>query len=209
MNDFSMVAQAVPDRDQELSALEDAASQALEHARGLGADCAEVSANAHQGLDVNVRKGEVETLEFSRDHGLDISVYIGKSKGHASSGDLRADSIRLCVEKAVDIARFTQADKYNGLAPADRLAREFPDLDLWHPRALDADAAMERALACEAAGLGYDGISNSDGASASGSAHPSPALTSSESLSRALSSATRFEYDALAARLVVSPGSVT
>ncbi|MCW8925025.1 MAG: metalloprotease PmbA [Xanthomonadales bacterium] len=166
-NDFNMVAQAVPDRDQELAALEDAAGQALEHARSLGADSAEVSANAHQGLDVSVRKGEVETLEFSLDHGLAISVYIGNSKGHSSSGDLRSDSIRVCVEKAIDIARFTQADKCNGLAPVDRLAREFPDFDLWHPRALDADLTMERALACEAAGLGMEGISNSDGASAS------------------------------------------
>ena len=142
MNDSNMVAQAVPDRDHELSALEDAASQALEHARRLGADSAEVSANAHQGLNVNVRMGEVETLEYSQDHGLGISVYIGNSKGHASSGDLRADTIRDCVEKAVDIARFTEADKCNGLAPADRLAHVFPDLDLWHPIALDAEACL-------------------------------------------------------------------
>ena len=169
MNDSNMVAQAVPDRDHELSALEDAASQALEYARSLGADSAEVSANAHQGLDVNVRMGEVETLEFSRDHGLGISVYIGLSKGHASSGDLRRDSIRECVEKAIDIARFTEADKCNGLAPADRMAQEIPDLDLWHPTALDAESAMERALACESAGLENDGISNSDGASSSAS----------------------------------------
>ena len=133
----------------------------------LGADSAEVSANAHYGLNVNVRLGEVETLEHSRDRGLGVSVYIGNSKGHASSGDLRNESIRDCVEKAVDIARFTQADKCNGLAPDDRLAHEFPDLDLWHPQALDAELAMERALACEAAGLDFDGISNSDGASAS------------------------------------------
>jgi len=167
MNDSNMVAQAVPDRDHELSALEGAASQALDHARALGADSAEVSANAHQGLNVNVRMGDVETLEFSRDHGIGISVYIGHSKGHASSGDLRRDSIRDCVEKAIDIARFTEADKCNGLAPAERLAYEFPDLDLWHPIALAAETAMERALACESAGLENDGISNSDGASSS------------------------------------------
>ncbi|MGD9022069.1 MAG: metalloprotease PmbA, partial [Lysobacterales bacterium] len=84
-------------------------------------------------------------------------------------GDLRAESIRDCVEKAADIARFTQADKCNGLAPEDRLARDFPDLDLWHPQPLDAEAAMQRALACEAAGLDNDGISNSDGATVSAS----------------------------------------
>ncbi|HEY5775328.1 MAG TPA: metallopeptidase TldD-related protein, partial [Xanthomonadales bacterium] len=169
MIDTSMVAQAVPDRDQELSFLAESAQQALAHARSLGADDAEVSASIHFGLDVNVRMGEVETLEHSRDRGLGISVYLGKSKGHASSGDLRPDTIRKCVEKAIDIARFTQADKCNGLAPVDRLASQFPDLDLWHPQALDAQATTQRALACEAAGLENPKISNSDGASASSS----------------------------------------
>jgi PmbA protein len=164
-----MVAQAVPDRDAELSVLEDAASLAIEHARSLGADAAEVSANVHYGLNVNVRVGEVETLEHSRDRGLGVNVHIGQSKGHASSGDLRAESIRDCVEKAADIARFTQADKCNGLAPEDRLAKDFPDMDLWHPEPLDAESAMQRALACEAAGLDNEGISNSDGATVSAS----------------------------------------
>ena len=167
MIDSSMVAQAVPDRDQELSGLADSTQAAIEHARSLGADSSEVSANIHYGLDVNVRMGEVETLEHSRDSGFGVSVYLGNSKGHASSGDLRPDSIRTCVEKAIDIARFTQADKCNGLAPLGRLASNFPDLDLWHPQALDAEATMERALACEAAGLENSEITNSDGASAS------------------------------------------
>jgi len=164
-----MVAQAVPDRDQELSGLADSAQAAIDHARKLGAHNAETSASIHFGLDVNVRLGEVETLEHSRDRGLGVSVYIGDSKGHASSGDLRPASIRACVEKAIDIARFTQADKCNGLAPVERMATRFPDLDLWHPQALDAELTTARALACEAAGLDNPKISNSDGASASSS----------------------------------------
>jgi len=167
MIDSSMVAQAVPDRDQELNGLVDNAQAAIDHARSLGAERSEASANIHYGLNVNVRLAEVETLEHSRDRGLGISVYIGNSKGHASSGDLRPESIRNCVEKAIDIARFTQADKCNGLAPTDRLASKFPDLDLWHPQPLDAELTIQRALACEAAGLDNAEISNSDGASAS------------------------------------------
>ena len=167
MTDSNLETQVMPDRDRELDGLADSAQAAIEHARSLGADCSEVSASLHYGLNVNVRMGEVETLEHSRDRGLGISVYLGHSKGHASSGDLRPDSIRTCVEKAIDIARFTQADKCNGLAPKDRLASDFPDLDLWHPHPLDAELTSERALACEAAGLENDKISNSDGASAS------------------------------------------
>jgi len=169
MVDSSRVAEAVPDRDLELSGLADSARAAITHARRLGAEGSEVSASLHYGLNVNVRMGVVETLEHSRDRGLGVSVYIGKSKGHASSGDLRPESILSCVQKAADIARFTQPDKCNGLAPGNRLAREFPDLDLWHPQPLDAELTMQRALACEAAGLDEAKISNSDGASASAS----------------------------------------
>lgn len=167
MTDLSLDTQAVPDREQELAGLADCAQAAIDHARSLGADCSEVSASLHYGLNVNVRMGEVETLEHTRDRGLGISVYLGHSKGHASSGDLRPESIRNCVGKAVDIARFTQADKCNGLAPRDRLASTFPDLDLWHPQSMDAESATQRALACEAAGLENAEISNSDGASVS------------------------------------------
>ena len=167
MVDAAMVAQDVPDRDQELSALAESAQAAVKHARSLGASSSEVSASIHFGLNVGVRLSEVETLEHSRDRGMEISVYFGENKGHASSGDLRPESVKSCVEKAVDIARFTQADKCNGLAPAERMATHFPDLDLWHPQPLDAGATMERALNCEAAGLDNSAITNSEGASAS------------------------------------------
>ena len=167
MKDSSMVAQAVPDRDQELFRIADCAEIAISHARKHGAESSEVSASIHNSVNVNVRLGEIETLEHSRDRGMGISVYINDSKGHASSADLREESIRLCVEKAIDIARFTQADKCNGLAPAERMCTHFPNLDLWHPRPLDAVEITERALACEAAGLDCPDISNSDGASAS------------------------------------------
>jgi len=169
MTENNMVAQDVPDRDQELSVLADRANAAIEHARRLGAECSEVTASTHYGLSATVRMGEVETLEHSRDRGLGISVYLGHSKGSASSADLRPETIRDCVAKAVDIARYTQADKCHGLAPVDRLADVFPDLDLWHPRPLDANAAIERALACESAGLENAHITNSEGASASSS----------------------------------------
>jgi len=86
-------------------------------------------------------------------------------KGHANTADLSRESIEACVGHAADIARYTQEDKANGLADPALLAVEFPDLDLWHPVETDAGAAIERALACEAAGRKDDRISNSEGAS--------------------------------------------
>ena len=153
---------------QDPGELRDLTELALKHARQLKNSAAEVRASSHQGLSVNVRKGEVETLEFTRDRGISVTVYRGRCKGSASSGDLRSDSITDCIERATDIARYTQEDRCNGLADAELMATEFHELDLWHPVDVDAQSAIQRAQEIEAAALATDSrISNSEGASLS------------------------------------------
>jgi PmbA protein len=165
MSDHSMVTQPYLDREVELDALELHVKEAMRRARKAGASDAEVSAHTSQGISVAVRMGKVETVEHMQDRGITVTAYIGKRKGHASSADLRAQSIEACVDRAMEIARFTQEDSCNGLADAGLLATEFPDLELWHPDKVDADAAIDRALACEAAGRADKRITNSEGAS--------------------------------------------
>ncbi len=165
MPDQSMVTQSQLDREAELNVLETHVRESLRLARKAGASASEASAHTSQGLSVAVRMGDVETLEHMQDRGISVTAYIGHRTGHASSADLRADSIRACVDRAMEIARYTQEDRCNGLAEIEFLATEFPDLDLWHPASVDADAAIQRALACEAAGRADKRISNSEGAS--------------------------------------------
>jgi PmbA protein len=160
-----MVTQPQLDRESELDKLELQVGEALRRARKAGAGSAEALAHFSQGLAVTVRLGDVETLEHTRDRGISVTVFIGRSKGHASSADLRRESIDECVDRAIEIARFTQEDNCNGLADPSLLATEFPDLDLWHPAPMDADTAIARALACEAAGRSDERIRNSEGAS--------------------------------------------
>lgn len=165
MSESIMVTQASLDREAELDELEAHVREALRLASQAGATEAEVSAHSSMGLSVNVRMGEVETLEHMRDRGISVTVFIGRRKGDASSADLRRESLASCVRHAIDIARFTQEDRCNGLAEQELLAHEFPDLDLWHPEAVDAEAAIARALRCEDAGRAEEGVSNSEGAS--------------------------------------------
>jgi len=162
--DRDIVAQSDLDREAELDMLEERVREALRRARRAGAGAAEVTAHSSQGLSVNVRLGEVETLEHTRDRGISVTVFLGRRKGSASSADLTEKSIDDCVRHALDIARFTQEDSCNGLADPDLLARSFPDLDLWHPVPLDAQRAIERALRCEDAGRSDERIRNSEGA---------------------------------------------
>ncbi|MCG5508946.1 metalloprotease PmbA [Ectothiorhodospira lacustris] len=147
-------------------ALEHLVGQVLDEARRAGATAAEVAVSHDTGLSVNVRLGEVETLEFHRDQGVGVTVYIGRRKGSASSSDLRAQSLREVAEAACRIARYTAEDPFAGLADAQLMARDYPALDLDHPWDLEADAAIEIARRCEAAARAEDArIVNSEGGS--------------------------------------------
>jgi PmbA protein len=95
-----------------------------------------------------------------------VTVYFGQSRGSASTADWRPEAIGDTVQSACAIARHTAADPCAGLADPARLAREVPDLDLYHPWPLTAEAAIELARECEAAALALDPrIRNSEGAS--------------------------------------------
>lgn len=168
MNDSGTTNGRAFEREAEIDRLESVVRDVLDLAARKGSTQAEVTAHSGQGLSVTVRMGDIDILEHTRDSGIDLTVYKGRSKGHASCADLSDASIRECVDHAMDIAQFTQEDACNGLAPAELMATEFPDLDLWHPAPMDAEAAIERALAIEAAGREDERITNSEGASVTG-----------------------------------------
>ena len=166
--DIAPVADDSHERLQRLSAV---AERLLDRCKAAGASQAEVSCNEDAGLAVNVRMGEVETVEATRDRGIAVTVYFGQRKGSASTADLREASLEATVAQACAIAKFTEDDAAAGLADADLMATTQREFDGWHPAAFDADRAIDTALACEAAGRALDSrIGNSDGASANANA---------------------------------------
>jgi len=141
---------------------------ALEEARRGGASQAEAGVSTDVGLSVTVRLGEVESLEYQRDRGMGVTVYVDGRKGSASTADLSHAAVRETVSKALSIARFTAADPFSGLADAGLMATEIPDLDLHHPWTVDAEAAIGIARSVESAALAFDPrIRNSEGGSVS------------------------------------------
>ena len=150
---------------EQISRLKQVVQDLLQEARHQGADAAEAGVSAQTGLSVTVRLGETETIEHTSDNGLGITVYFGHRKGSANTTDLRPEAIRESVAAACRIARHTSEDPAAGLADADRMAREIPDLDLYHPWELDPDEAAGIARDCEDAARAVDPrISNSEGA---------------------------------------------
>lgn len=140
----------------------------IEHAAKQGATAADTEISEGVGQSVSVRQGEIETIEYNKDKGAGVTVYIGQRRGHASTSDLSEAALKSAVDKALTIARYTAEDEAAGLPDADRLAKDVPDLDLYHPWALTVEEAAERAKACEAAALAVDKrLTNSEGAGVS------------------------------------------
>ncbi|MCJ8169972.1 metalloprotease PmbA [Atopomonas sediminilitoris] len=151
---------------QDLPRLQSLVAEIVAQAKQQGATACEVGVSVNQGLAVNVRRGEVETLEFNRDQGFAITVYSGQRKGSASTSDTSASAIKQAVEAALVIAKHASEDPCAGLADANQMAQQLPDLDLYHAWDLHADQAIELAQQMEEAAFAVDPrLSNSDGAS--------------------------------------------
>ena len=148
--------------------LKQIATDVLDYARSRGASSAEAEVSEGAGQTVTARQGEVETIEYNRDKGIGVTTYVGQKRGHSSTTDFAPQAIRDAVDAALSIARFTAVDDCAGLADADTLARDIPDLDLWHPWDMPVERAIELAQKCEAAGYACDArLTNSEGATIS------------------------------------------
>ena len=157
---------------QPFEILQGMAREVLARAHRKGASACETEVSDGYGQTVTVRKGEVETIEYNRDKGLGVTVYIGKQKGHASTSDFAPGALADTVDAALSIARFTAADDCAGLADPELLCRETQDLDLFHPWDLSVERAIEMACECESAAFRLDPrVVNSEGASVSCQQH--------------------------------------
>src|SRR5688500_7614770 len=96
--------------------LRDLGASVLDYAKQRGATAAESEVSEGFGLTVTVRRGEVETIEYNRDKGVGVTVYLGQQRGHASTSDFSPQAIHDTVDAALSIARFTAADEASGLA---------------------------------------------------------------------------------------------
>lgn len=151
-----------------LAQLQQLTQDVIQQARVAGATACEAEINQGFGQNVTVRLNQVETIEYNRDKGLGVTCYFGQQRGHASTADLSPEALRDTVAKALAIARYTAEDEFAGLPEPDTLARDIPDLDLYHPWDLPVEQAIALAQACEGAALAVDPqINNSEGASIS------------------------------------------
>lgn len=146
----------------------DRLDHAIARARALGADAADAIYFGDMSSSVHVRLGALEDIGRSEAEEIGIRVFIGRQSANVSSSDLSAAALAAAAERAVAMAREAPEDRYAGLAPADRLAKgPWPALDIDDGAAIPVEALRVRALAAEDAARAVEGVSNSQGASAS------------------------------------------
>lgn len=152
---------ALSDNREELIRIIDSV---LTQAKAMGASAAEADVGAGAGLSANVRKGEIDKLEYERDKGLGITIYINGQKGNSSTSDFSEAALKDAVQAAVNIAKYASRDECAGLVEPELMAKEAPDLDLYHPWSISPETAINMAIECEQAAFASDKrISNSDG----------------------------------------------
>src|SRR5580693_4817039 len=136
-------------------------------AKRHGADAADALFIENVSASVSYRLGKLEDVERSESADLGLRVFLGNRVAFVSSTDFSAEALSGLPERAVAMARLAPEDKYAGLAPKERLAKNFPALDLEDAEEPAPEVLVERARAAESAGMAVKGVTNSEGGGAS------------------------------------------
>ena len=142
-------------------------SDLIAAAKRVGADAADALFVENISASVSYRLGKLEDVERSESADLGLRVFLGNKVAFVSSTDFSREALDQLPERAIAMARLAPEDKYAGLAPADRLAKSIPALDLEDPAEPAADVLVKRARTAEAAGMAVKGVTNSEGGCAS------------------------------------------
>jgi PmbA protein len=145
------------------------ASDAVTHARKLGADAVHAVAADGRSTEIELRQGKIEKLEQAEARDVSLKVYAGKSSSTISGSVLTREAIHRLAEKALAMARLAPPDPFAGIAEAEQLASDIPDLDLESNDLPDTDGLERLVQEAEAAALAVAGVSKSGGAGASAS----------------------------------------
>jgi len=135
--------------------------------RAAGADAADALFVESVSSSVSYRLGKLEDAERAESSDLGLRVFVGQKVAFVSSTDFPRDALSQLPQRAVAMARLAPEDKYAGLAPRERLASQFPALDLEDADEPTADALVALARDSEGAAMAVPGVTNSEGGGAS------------------------------------------
>ncbi len=132
-----------------------------------GADAADAVEFKNVSAGVSFRLGKLEDVDRAESSDLGLRVFVGHKVAIVSSTDFSRAALEALPERAIAMARLAPDDKFAGLAPADRLARDFPVLDIEDMEEPATESLVERSRNAEGAALAVAGVTNSEGGVAS------------------------------------------
>ncbi|MEI9993128.1 MAG: TldD/PmbA family protein [Rhizomicrobium sp.] len=135
-------------------------------AKAAGADAADALFVENVAAAVSYRLDRLEDVERAESHDIGLRVFVGQRVAFVSSTDFSKDSLAQLPGRAVAMAKLAPEDKFAGLAPRDRLAKSFPELDIEDRNEPAAETLVEWARAAEGAAMAVPGVTNSEGGSA-------------------------------------------
>lgn len=91
------------------------AEEMVKTCQGRGADAAEVFIESSKTLSIEVRNGEVETIEEAASHGAGFRVFVKGRMAFAHCNDLSRQSLDNTIDRAVQFATHTTPDEHNVL----------------------------------------------------------------------------------------------
>ncbi|MET3469572.1 PmbA protein [Novosphingobium sp. 1529] len=140
----------------------------IERARRAGAEAGDAVYLASGAESVSVRLGALEDVERSESEHIGLRVFVGGASASIGSTDLADAALDELASRAVAMARAAPADRFAGLADEHLLARgPFPDLDLDDPAEPAPQELRRLAEEAEDAARAVQGVTNSEGGSAS------------------------------------------
>ena len=139
-------------------------------ARTMGADEADAVARASSSESVSVRLGALEEVERSESEEIGLRVFVGRRSASINTSDFAPEGLKALAQRAVEMARLAPEDPYGALAPAEKLFTGDPvDLEMIDGGEPSPEELREAALAVEDAARAVEGVTNSNGGSASAS----------------------------------------
>jgi PmbA protein len=134
-------------------------------ARAAGADAADAMLTAGASLSVQLRLGEVESVERAEGFDIGLRVFLGHRQAIVSTTDADPRGFAQLAERAVAMARAVPEDPY-GLLPDRVPSLAGLPLDMEDPTEPDVATLTERARRAEDTARAIPGVTNSEGADA-------------------------------------------
>ncbi|WP_433695434.1 TldD/PmbA family protein [Paraburkholderia phenoliruptrix] len=134
----------------------DIAALALELAKANGAEDAKVEASRTEGRSVTVRGGVTAERKLQLASEVTITVYRDGRRASTSTSDVSRSGLDAAIVAALQIAAVAARDEAAGPADEMQLARDYPDLDLYHPADIALNHMVESAHRADSAAYAVD-----------------------------------------------------